>query len=489
MRGERRGTPTLYTIARRRFNTAFKASRIGRRSQADLERSEACRDGLLDVVNHPHPSPPLRSEGGGKQEKKILYFVAEADYFCSHRLHIAVAALKASYQVALVTRLNTRAEKATGPGSKQALEALGMRVFPLKHFKRGNLNPFNQIRSLLEIYRIYKGYKPDVVHQVALKPVIFGSWIARICGIPRVINALPGLGYLFTDASQDPKIPPAKAGPLLKGGIVKNISRWLVLKLFKTIFSAAHSTLILQNTDDQQYLVQQGVLKTERSVIIPGAGVNLDHYRVQPFAETPPLRIVCVARLLWHKGIGELASAAKMLQAMYNTDTRSHHTHVGAGITAGPVSFNVEHSIEVVLYGLPDPENPSSIPEATLKAWEQAGLLRWAGHCEDVAAAYARAHIAVLPSYREGLPKSLLEAASCGRPIVTTDVPGCRAIVQDGENGFLVPAHDAAALAQALARLIEDPDLRTRMGLAGRKCVEQSFSEQWVQEKTLMLYT
>ena len=144
--------------------------------------------------------------------------------------------------------------------------------------------------------------------------------------------------------------------------------------------------------------------------------------------------------------------------------------------------------IEIVLYGLPDPENPSSIPEAMLKAWEQAGLLHWAGHCGNVAAAYASAHIAVLPSYREGLPKSLLEAASCGRPIVTTDVPGCRAVVQDGENGFLVPPQDPTALAQALARLIEAPDLRTRMGFAGRKRVEQSFSEKRVQEKTLLLY-
>ncbi len=441
-------------------------------------------------------------------QKKILYFVAEADYFCSHRLHIAVAALKASYQVALVTRFNTKTEKATGFGSKQALEALGLTVFPLHHFKRGGFNPFHQIRSLLEIYRIYKHYKPDVVHQVALKPVIFGSWMARMCGVPRVINALPGLGYLFTTSMTQLKPSPVtgEGGPAQRGvrvagrcdvfchpdqpssgtachllpqrekdnfysTLIKNISKWLVLRIFKTIFSEANSTLILQNTDDQDYLIQQAALRPEQSVIIPGAGVNLDHYNVQPFAPTPPVQIVCMARLLWHKGLGELAEAAKMLKARYNTGTRNHNT-----------------PIDIVLYGLPDPENPSSIPETTLQHWQATGILRWAGHAEDVASAYASAHIAVLPSYREGLPKSLLEAASCGRPIVTTDVPGCRAVVQDGENGFLVPAHDAEALATALARLIEDPDLRTRMGLAGRKRVEQSFSEQEVQEKTLTLY-
>lgn len=376
------------------------------------------------------------------KQKKILYFVAEADYFCSHRLHIALAALKDSYQVALIARCNTAVQ--------QKLETLGMTVFPLHHFKRGSFNPFNQIRSLLEIYRIYKRYKPYVVHQVALKPVIFGSWMAKWCGIERVVNALPGLGYLFTDASQGPKI-------------IKNMSQWLVLKIFKNIFSAPNSMLILQNTDDQDYLIQQGALRPEQSVIIPGAGVDLQHYQVAPFPPTPPVRIVCICRLLWHKGIGELAEAAGLLKA------------------AG-------HPCEVVLYGVPDPENPSSIPEATLKAWEQTGLLRWAGHCGNVAAAYASAHIAVLPSYREGLPKSLLEAASCGRPIVTTDVPGCRAIVQNGENGFLVPAHDAEALAKALAHLIQNPDLRYSMGLAGRKRVEQSFSEKQVQEKTLILY-
>ncbi len=151
------------------------------------------------------------------KQKKILYFVAEADYFCSHRLHIALAALKASYQVALITRCNTAIQK--------KLEAFGITVFPLHHFKRGGFNPFHQIRSLLEIYSVYKRYKPDIVHQVALKPVIFGSWIANICGVPRVINALPGLGYLFTDASQVPEIPPpafayAAAGrpPFRKGG-------------------------------------------------------------------------------------------------------------------------------------------------------------------------------------------------------------------------------------------------------------------------------
>ena len=398
--------------------------------------------------------------------KKILYFVAEADYFCSHRLHIALAALKNSYQVALITRCNTAVQ--------QKLETLGITVFPLKHFKRGSFNPLNQLRSLLDIYRVYKGYKPDVVHQVALKPVIFGSWMAKWCGIERVVNALPGLGYLFTTPSPGPLAQRVgtKIGPYscMKESMIKNMSQRLVLQIFKNIFSAPNSMLILQNTDDQDYLIQQGALRPEQSVIIPGAGVDLQHYQVAPFPPTPPVRIVCMARLLWHKGIGELAEAARILKNMGLFAT-----------TTAPV-------IEIVLYGLPDPENPSSIPEAMLKAWEQAGLLHWAGHCGNVAAAYASAHIAVLPSYREGLPKSLLEAASCGRPIVTTDVPGCRAVVQDGENGFLVPPQDPTALAQALARLIEAPDLRTRMGFAGRKRVEQSFSEKRVQEKTLLLY-
>ena len=146
------------------------------------------------------------------------------------------------------------------------------------------------------------------------------------------------------------------------------------------------------------------------------------------------------------------------------------------------------HAFELVLYGLPDPENPSSIPEPTLRAWVQAGLLHWAGHCKDVAGAYAAAHIAVLPSYREGLPKSLLEAASCARPIVSSDVPGCRDVVEEGVNGFLVPAHQAAPLARALARLITDPDLRAAMGLAGRARVARLFSDSLVQAQTLALY-
>ena len=205
------------------------------------------------------------------KSKKILYFVAEAEYFCSHRLHIAQAAQRASYEVALLGRCT--------PDTQQYLEALGIKVFALKHFRRGTLNPWHQLRSLWEIYAVYRNYQPDTVHQVALKPVMYGSWMAKICGVPRVINALPGLGYLFTDSLSKDHVCRA---------FINKRTRWLVLKLFKSIFSAPQSTLILQNTDDQQYLIQAAALQPEKSIIIAGSGVNLDQYRVAPFPIAPP---------------------------------------------------------------------------------------------------------------------------------------------------------------------------------------------------------
>ncbi len=375
-----------------------------------------------------------------KPKKKILFLVSEDKYFCSHRLNLGISAIKAGFDVAIATRCNNDAQK---------IRDAGILVYPLEHFTRAGLNPIRQCQLILELYNIYKNYHPDVMHHVALKPIILGSLVAWWCKVPRVINALGGLGYLFTEGGIS--------------SIKKRLLHFLVCKILKVICSKPNNTLILQNSDDLETLLKDANINPKQVCIIRGAGVATLDFPNVPSPKDPPLKIACVSRLLWDKGIGELVLAAKIL----------HDKKIPA---------------EVLLYGTPDPENPSSISEEQLKEWHDSGVIIWKGHCEDVAKAYANCHIAVLPSYREGLPKSLLEAASCGRPIVTTDVPGCREIVNHKINGLLVPAKNSIALANALFELIQNEPLRVKMGKAGRERIEHEFSDQIIHQQTLSLY-
>lgn len=376
---------------------------------------------------------------------KILFLISEDTYFCSHRIHLAKAALQAGFEVALATKITRHLEE---------IQAAGIRVFPLQHFRRSDLNPIRQLRFLGELYNIYKNYQPDIVHQVAIKPVILGSLVARCCKIPRIINALGGLGYLFTSSASHRNF---------RENFKKSFLRFLSIRLFRFVFSNPNTLLILQNPDDLKTLLHTKCVSQSQVHLIRGAGVDIQAFMVAPFPPEPPVIISCVSRMLWDKGIGELVEAAKILQA--------------ENINA-----------KVLLYGKPDPENPASISVAQLQAWDTAGIITWKGHSDTIAEVTAACHISVLPSYREGLPKSLLEAASMGRPIVTTDVPGCREVVIQGENGLLVPAKDSAALAAALKTLIQNPALRAQMGQAGRARIENYFADAIIQKQSLALY-
>lgn len=377
---------------------------------------------------------------------KLLFLIAEDRYFWSHRLNLGKAAVKAGYQVALATRSLEHLAQ---------IEALGIQVFPLHHFTRGGLNPFRQLLSLKELYSIYKTYKPDIAHHVAMKPIVLGTLIATWLKVPRIINAFGGLGYLFTDSSKQRS---------LFTRFKKASLRFCVSYLLRFLFSANTVSVVLQNKDDKNTLIQATHLSPSKITLIPGAGIDIDVFKLSPMPPlASPIIITCIARLLWDKGIGELVLAAKILKEQ-------------------------SISAQVVLYGMPDSENPASIDKSQLLAWHAANDIIWRGYCTDVVKAYADSHIAVLPSYREGLPKSLLEAASCGRPIVTTDVPGCREVVAHGENGYLVPKQNAQALANALITLCNDSALRFRMGLAGRKRVENIFQDALIQQQTLALY-
>ncbi len=309
--------------------------------------------------------------------------------------------------------------------------------------QRRSLNPLRELVLLNHIRRLYAEEHPDLVHHFTLKCVILGALAARLAGIPARVNAVTGLGYIFT--SQNAK------------------ARWLrplVCLFLRLELNGPHSRLIVQNPDDQQKFIDLGLIRPELSRLIRGSGVNLQQFqpRIDP-RRSGPLRVLLAARLLWDKGVGEYAEAARQLR--------------GEGLP-----------VELQLAGAPDPGNPASVSPDTLTDWQRQGLLTLLGHVDDMPALLAETDIAVLPSYREGVPRSLLEAAACGLPLVATDAPGCREIVQHEVNGLLVPIKDATALANALRRLCHEPETRQRMGQASRVKVLAEFDERIVFEKT-----
>ena len=362
--------------------------------------------------------------------KRLLFLVTEDWYFCSHRLPIALAAKQAGYDVGVACRVQAHA---------RVIEEQGIALYPLKYLARSSRHPFREARALFEITALYRSLRPDLVHHVALKPVLYGSVAARRAGVNGVVNAMAGLGYVFSS-------PDIKA----------RLARPLVGAAFRTLLERPGSRLIVQNRDDARHI---GV---RNAVVIPGSGVDLEAFSVWPEPAGVPL-VVLPARMLRDKGVVEFVEAARALKSR--------------GV---PGRF--------ALVGAPDEENPAFIPEAHLRAWQAEGSVEWWGWRDDMAAVFRESAVVCLPSWREGLPKALVEAAAAGRPIVTCDVPGCRDVVREGENGLLVPPRNPRALALALERLLRDPALRKRFGEAGRRRAA-AFSSRTVVAQTLALYS
>jgi glycosyltransferase involved in cell wall biosynthesis len=374
--------------------------------------------------------------GKAMRTKKLLFFVTEDWYFCSHRLPLALAAKNAGYDVSVVTRVGSHGEQ---------IKSAGLKLYPLNLSRRG-MNPFREISVIKQIVAIFKTEKPDIVHHVALKPVLYGSIAAYFAKIQVTVNALAGLGFLFSSNS-----------------FKARITRPIVLQVFRLLLNCKGGHVILQNPDDRKLLCENNVITPDRITLIRGSGVNLDEFVLQPEPVGTPL-IVLASRLLWDKGVGEFVSAARQLKSQ-NVDAR------------------------FVLVGEGDVENPTAVLDKQLKEWHEEGFVEWWGKKNNMPRILAESHIICLPSaYGEGVPKVLIEAAACGRPIVTTDAPGCREIVKDRENGILVPLRNAKAVAKALKKLIDSPDLRKKMGENGRKIVEKEFSLDKVNQATLLLY-
>ncbi len=371
---------------------------------------------------------------GALTGKTVLYLVTEDWYFWSHRLPFARAARDSGARVIVASRMAAHRDRILAEGFEAA-------DIP---FDRSGLNPLRDLKTLRAILSLYRREKPDLVHHVAMKPVLYGGIAAALAKVPAVINAMAGLGFLFIANG-------------LKIRMIRPVVEWS----FRKLGNRRNTVLIVQNGDDADLFADRIGVARDRIRVIRGSGVDIDRFRPGPEAEGVPVA-VCVSRMLWDKGIGELVEAARILQQR--------------GV-----------SIRIRLVG-PTDANPASIPVATLKAWQDSGMVEVAGPSDDIPGAYRGAHIAVLPSYREGLPKSLLEGAACGRPVVATDVPGCREICRDGETGIRVPLKSVAPLADALQRLAEDAGLRRKLGDGARRAVETEFAEAIVVAETMALY-
>lgn len=365
---------------------------------------------------------------------RLLFVVNDAAFFLSHRLPLALGALDAGYEVHVATPASAASATVAGHGLRH--HVLDMR--------RGGQNPLADFRTLVSLGRLYRRLRPDIVHHVTVKPVLYGSLAARALAVPAVVNAVSGLGYLY-----------------LAGGWKARARRAMVSALYSAAFGHRNTRIIFQNTDDLAALCTTQA-EREKATLIRGSGVDLECFRPAAEPDGSPV-VMLAARLLWDKGVGDFVAAAELLRAR--------------GATA-----------RFVLVGAGDPANPSEVPAGTLRGWEGAGTVECWGQRDDMPEVLSRAHVVCLPSYREGMPKVLLEAAACGRPVVTTDVPGCRDAIVPGETGLLVPPGDPAALADAIATLLASPALRARMGRAGRSLAEREFDVRMVVDRTLRIY-
>jgi len=371
-----------------------------------------------------------------ERPRRILFFIPEDWYVCSHRLPLVRAARAEGFDVVVVTRVRDHAAPIVEAGAE---------LVPIR-LRRGFHGLRDEAAGLRELVRIYRRVRPDIVHHVTPKSVIYGSLAARLARVPCRVNALAGLGFVYTAT-----------------GRRAALRRVAVSTLFRLLLGGRGTRLIVQNGDDLSFFRDEIGVSAETIAVIRGAGVDTEAFAPAAREPEPPLRVCLVARLLGDKGVREAVAAARVLRERRD-------------------------DVRLLLVGRNDPVNPASIADDELAAWRADGIVELTGHVEDVPALLRTCHAALLPSYREGLPKSLLEAAACGLPVIATDVPGCREICRDGVNGLLIPPRDVDGIVAAVERLADDRELRHRLGAASRRLAVDDFSEALVAERTVALY-
>lgn len=367
----------------------------------------------------------------------LLYIVNDSGFFLSHRLPLAVSAKKIGYDVHVAT--------APGNGVPRIIECgFTHHELPLS---RSGRSIFAEFACFLSIWRLMLRLRPQMVHLVTIKPVLYGGIAARLSKVPGMVAAISGLGSLF-----------------VASGIRSQSLRFFAKKIYKLALRHPNSVVIFQNSEDRTLLTSIGAVTNEQTTLIPGSGVSLVDFDVHPEPEGVPV-VVFAARLLWSKGVKEFIEAARILR------------------------FRGVDAIFWII-GDRDPDNPDTVSDEDLNEWRLEGVVELMGYRSDVPDLLNQASVVVLPSYYgEGLPKVLIEAAACGRPVVTTDHPGCRDAIRPGETGLLVPVRDPRALANAIGSLLQDPEMRRVMGLAARKLAEEEFSVERVVRETMDIYS
>jgi len=366
---------------------------------------------------------------------KILFLITEDWAFISHRLHLAKYAKKMGHKVAVLCKINNGCSE---------INSTEINLYSW-NISRKSYNIFREFRTIRDTQNTLNDFSPDIIHAVGLKPVIYSFVASILTGSRNRVLALGGLGYLFSSKS-------LKAFFLLP----------FIKLAYKISFSFRNTILILQNNDDKKIILENQLINKSRIRIIKGAGVEENKF-VPTLENEKDLKVLFPARMLWDKGIMEFVEIARKIKIL-NID----------------VTF--------ILSGARDTHNPECVPLEKINEWVEDGLVEWLGHCENMSKIYSDVNIVCLPSYREGLPKSLLEACSCSRPVVAFDVPGCREVVVDGFNGFLVPFGDVEKMFQRVLQLLKSSALRKKMGLNGRKKILNEFSSASINKEVVNVW-
>lgn len=368
---------------------------------------------------------------------KIVYVVNEASFFLSHRLWLAREALDRGAHVVLICGENT---------GEHRLEDYGIEYVTLP-MSRSGANPFAEFGTFFKLLKLYKQLAPDLVHHVTIKPVLYGTVAARIAGVRGVVNAVPGMGFVFT-----------------RRGNRARVRRWFVFQLYRLAVSHPNMRVIFQNREDRAAFLSRSIVDPSQVVLIRGSGVDLAEFEASPEPATNDIVFVLVARMLRDKGVGEFVEAATRLRRSYP------HWNFW-------------------LVGDVDPGNPTSLSVEELMSWDNEGVIHWLGHRDDVAEVIKLSHVVVLPSYyREGLPKTLLEAAASQRSMIASRVAGCLEVVTDGVTGLVVEPRDVEDLTSTMARMGNDSALRSRLARAARSKAEAVFRVEDVVRDTFVVY-
>jgi len=409
----------------------------------------ACTDKTLHPLRRDRGHPLGRAKSGSgaisrpipetlqlTRPPTLLYVDNSLATFISHRLPLARRAARHGYRVHVAAPLDS---------SPHPVEASGLQFHPLP-IARASLSPFNAIRVITELVCIYRRIQPDLIHHLRLKPVLYGELASRITRAPAVVNSLTGLGFAYCDESWRGRAMRSTVRAILRASRRDGLRRFT-----------------FQNRDDFTVWRDQGICGEDDSSIMPGSGIETGELEAIPEPPGPPV-VVLPARFLWHKGVSEFVEAARILR--------------------GKIC-----STRFALVGRTDPGNPGSIPQRTIDEWVASGAVENWGWSDDMRSIFARCHTVCLPSYREGIPRVLLEASLAGRAIVTTDVAGCREVVRHGQSGLIVPPKDARSLSEALSLLANDPLLRNTYAAEARRRTIDLFSLDHVAAITLSIYS